>query len=193
MKHMEAVDAAEVARARAGDETAFRALVERHSRTVFRLAFRMTRNEHDAEDVVQETFLKAYRRLDQFESRANFGSWVYRIGANCALDLMRSRARREEQSLERDENEAGEVALPAGDDPAPDRMVFSGEVRRRVSYAMARLSPLEKSAFILRHFEGCSIQEIGVALDLDVNAAKHSIFRAVRKMREALEPLVTAR
>ncbi len=193
MKRVEGMDAAEVARARAGDETAFRALVERHSRTVFRLAFRMTGNEHDAEDVVQEAFLKAYRRLDQFESRANFGSWVYRIAANCALDLLRSRSRREETPLERDPGEDdGALPLPV-EDPSAERMVWSGEVRRRVSSAMARLSPLEKSAFVLRHFEGCSIQEIGAALDLDVNAAKHSIFRAVRKMREALEPLVSTR
>src|SRR5213594_1524854 len=87
--------AADLARARQGDSEAFRALVERHSRSIFRLAFRMTGNEQDAEDVVQETFLKAYRRLGQFEQRAHFGSWLYRIAANCAYDALRARARRE--------------------------------------------------------------------------------------------------
>jgi RNA polymerase sigma-70 factor (ECF subfamily) len=190
MKRMEAVDAAEVDRARAGDEDAFRALVERHGRSVFRLAFRMTGNEHDAEDVVQEAFLKAFKRLDQFESRAQFGSWLYRIAANCALDLLRARARRDEAPLEapsRDDAPAWEPALEA---PGPDRVVFGAEVRHKLARTMARLSPLERSAFVLRHHEGMSIAEIGEALGLDTNATKHSIFRAVRKMRAALAPLL---
>ena len=83
METMEEFDAAVVSRARAGDDEAFRALVERHSRSIFRLAYRMTGSESDAEDVVQETFLRAYRQLNRFEARANFGTWLYRIGVNC--------------------------------------------------------------------------------------------------------------
>jgi RNA polymerase sigma-70 factor (ECF subfamily) len=187
---MEAVDAADVDRARAGDAEAFRALVERHSRAVFRLAFRMTGNESDAEDVVQEAFLKAYKRLEQFESRAQFGSWLYRIAANCALDLLRARARRDEASLDAPAEDDAAAWEPAGDAPGPERVMFSVEVRHRVARTMARLSPLERSAFVLRHHEGMSIAEIGAALGLDTNATKHSIFRAVRKMREALAPML---
>ena len=87
---MEDSDLAAVARVRAGDEDGFRLLVERHGRSVFRLAYRMTGNEHDAEDVVQETFLRAYKQINRYESRASFGTWLYRIAANYALDLMRS-------------------------------------------------------------------------------------------------------
>lgn len=190
MERMEGRDAGDVEKARAGDTEAFRALVERHSQALFRLAYRMTGNEPDAEDVVQEAFLNAYRRLDQFESRANFGSWLYRIAANCAFDVLRARGRREEQPLvhEGPEGET-EPAEPAAADPSPDRLVQSSEVRRRLSAAMARLSPLERSAFVLRHFEEMSIREIGAALGLETSAAKHSIFRAVRKLREALEPV----
>src|SRR5690242_21851974 len=86
--------AAVLARARQGDSDAFRALVERHSRSVFRLAFRMTGNEQDAEDVVQESMLRAYKQLSKFDERASFGTWLYRIAANCSLDLVRSRNRR---------------------------------------------------------------------------------------------------
>jgi hypothetical protein len=82
-----------VTRARGGDTEAFRFLVERHSRGVFRLAFRMTGNEHDAEDVVQETFLKAYRKLSAFEERAQFGSWVHRIAAWSARRVRTATAR----------------------------------------------------------------------------------------------------
>src|SRR4051795_8735663 len=93
---MDATEAAAVlARARQGDGEAFQALVEQHSRSVFRLAYRMTGNEQDAEDVVQETFLRAYKQLGRFESRANFATWLHRIAVNCSIDLIRSRPKRE--------------------------------------------------------------------------------------------------
>src|SRR3981189_1820662 len=82
-------------RARQGDSEAFRALVEQHSRSAFRLAFRMTGNEQDAEDVVQESFLRAYRHLGGFEGRADFGTWLYRIVANTAIEMIRVRQTRE--------------------------------------------------------------------------------------------------
>src|SRR5947209_2460584 len=95
---MDASEAAAVlARARQGDAEAFRVLIERHSRSVFRLAYRMTGNEQDAEDVVQESFLRAYRQLGRFESRANFGTWLYRIVSNCSADLMRAKQARHRQ------------------------------------------------------------------------------------------------
>src|SRR5262245_31041500 len=92
---MPQTDAATVALARGGDSEALRALVERHSRAVYRLAHRMTGNPSDAEDVVQETFLKAYKQLGRFESRANFSTWLHRIAVNCSIDLIRSRPHRE--------------------------------------------------------------------------------------------------
>jgi RNA polymerase sigma-70 factor (ECF subfamily) len=191
MKQMEADDAALVAQARTGDQEAFRALVERHSRPVFRLAYRMTGNEEDAEDVVQETFLRAYRRLDQFEMKSQVGSWLHRIAANCAYDQLRSRVRRKEDPLEAEPDEGPSPALPS-QTPAPDRLVWSAEVGRKVKTAMGRLSHVEKSAFVLRHYEGLTMEEIGGVLGVEANAAKHTVFRAVRKLREALEPLVAS-
>lgn len=177
---------AALARARSGDTEAFRVLVERHSRDVFRLAFRMTGNEHDAEDVVQETFLKAYRKLAAFEERAQFGSWLHRIAANCAYDLLRARVRHDDR-IERTEGPEGDRTLDvAARDPSPERLVAGGEVRRRMRAALARMSALERSAFTLRHVEGMSIAEISSALDLDASAAKQSVFRAIRKLRQAL-------
>src|SRR5438045_6586862 len=142
---MDATEAAAVlARARQGDSDAFRALVETHSRQVFRLAFRMTGNEQDAEDVVQESFLRAYRQLGRFESRANFGTWLYRIVSNCSVDLMRSRQARHDQS--RGDSLDAVADLPAGDLPDPDRLASSAEIERRVRAALAGLSPLERAA-----------------------------------------------
>src|SRR5262245_9293589 len=178
-------DAAFVARAQAGDREAFRVLVDRHGRSAFRLAFRVTGNEGDAEDVVQEGFLKAYSRLPAFESRARFGTWLYRIAASCAYDLLRARARRPEDPIEID----GDPLPIAANDASPERLAQGADVRKRVARALSRLTPAERAAFLLRHHEGLSIAEIGVALGLDTSAAKHSVFRAVRKMREALQPL----
>jgi len=189
---MEESDAAAVARALAGDQDGFRVLVERHSRSVFRLAFRMTGNEHDAEDVVQETFLRAYRRLDRFESRSGFGTWVYRIAANCAFDLMRARQRHEERR-EQPGDDPNEMllALPAAG-PGPERLALAGELGEKVAAALNELSPMERTAFVLRHFEGLSIEEIGRALDRHTDAAKNCVFRAVQKLRKALEPVVSS-
>ena len=187
------MDATEVAavldRARQGDSDAFRALVETHGRSVFRLAFRMTGNQQDAEDVVQESFLRAYRQLGRFQSRANFGTWLYRIVSNCAVDLMRSKQARHDQvrgdSLDRE----AAVELPAAGVPGPERMAQSAEIQRRVQEALRELSPLERAAFTLRHYEGRSIGEISATLGLGTSAAKHSVFRAVKKLRVALAPL----
>jgi RNA polymerase sigma-70 factor, ECF subfamily len=188
---MEVSDVDAVARAKAGDRDGFRILVERHSRSVFRLAFRMTSNEQDAEDVVQETFLKAYRQLDKYEARSSFGTWLYRIAANCSLDLVRSRRRHEEQHDSGGSGEDDLMLRIPGTGPQPDRLAMSGEVGERVQAALSGLTTSERIAFVLRHFEGQSIEEIGAALGLNANATKNSIFRAVQKLRRELEPLVS--
>lgn len=182
---MEITDATLVARARSGEPDAFRVLVERHSRALFRLSFRMTGNQQDAEDVVQESFLRAYKQLGKFDQRASFGTWLYRIAANCSLDLVRSRKRRNVAESE----EEVVLQLPSHD-PTPERMALSGEVRERVMEAMGELSANERTAFVLRHFEGMRIEEVSRVLECQPGAAKHSIFRAVQKLRRSLEPLV---
>jgi RNA polymerase sigma-70 factor (ECF subfamily) len=184
-------DADSIARARAGDADAFRELVERHSRAVFRVAYRVTGRTEDAEDVVQETFLRAYRQLDRFESRANFGTWLHRIATNCAVDLIRARPRREmseeDETLERLGAGDGERAMPS-----PERAMLGVQIKERITEALERLTEMERAAFTLRHFEGLSIDEISRMLGLRTNATKHSIFRAVRKMRRELRPFIEA-
>jgi RNA polymerase sigma-70 factor (ECF subfamily) len=184
-------DAATVALARDGNSEAFRALVEHHSRAVYRLAHRMTGNASDAEDVVQETFLKAYRQLGRFESRANFGTWIHRIAVNCSIDLIRARPKRESPQDAPDLEQLGTPPVTArAVDATPERLMLSAEVQERITGAMSALSQMERAAFVLRHIEGHSIDEISRTLGLKTNAAKHSIFRAVKKMRVALEPFV---
>src|SRR5258707_8213011 len=125
-------------RARQGDEEAFGALVQQHSRKVFQLAFRMMRNEQDAEDVVKECFLRAYRQLGRFEARADFGSWLYRIAANCAVDMMRTRGHR----MHAHADVIDEVATPLEETkrPGPDRLAESAEIERVVNEALNDLT-----------------------------------------------------
>jgi RNA polymerase sigma-70 factor (ECF subfamily) len=175
-----------VRQAGAGDQAAFRVLVERHSRALFRLAFRITGSREDAEDVVQDTFVRAFRQLDRFESRANFGTWLYRIGFNCAIDLTRARPHRETAEAP----ELLDRRPDAGQPASGDDLVFAGQISSRVQRALGSLSDQERAAFVMRHYHECSIDEIGHALNLKTSAAKHAVFRAVRKMRAALRPLV---
>jgi RNA polymerase sigma-70 factor (ECF subfamily) len=187
---MEASDLAVVARVRAGDHDAFRFLVERHSRSVFRLAYRLTGHEQDAEDVVQETFLRAFRQIRRFESRSSFATWLYRITVNCSQDLLRQRPRAgSRQSLD-DPDAAASLGLADTSAAAnPLRELASRRIDERVQAAMDGLSDQERSAFVMRHFEGLSIDEIGRVLDLKTSAAKHSVFRAVQKLRRSLGPV----
>src|SRR2546430_8077320 len=137
---MEWSDETAVARARAGDADAFRVLVERHSRSLFGLAFRMTGNEQDAEDVVQESLLRAYRQLGKFDERSSFGTWLYRIAVNCSLDLVRARKRRSEQFAPPSPDAEDPVESLAAPGPTPDRIAMSGQARGRIAAAMSLLS-----------------------------------------------------
>jgi RNA polymerase sigma-70 factor (ECF subfamily) len=179
-----------VERAQSGDSDAFRLLVEQHSRAIFRLAFRMTGNEQDAEDVVQETFLRAYRQLSRYEARSSFSTWLYRIASNYALDLIRMRKRHEDRR-ERGSSEDHDILQTVPEtSPGPDRVLYGSQVKDKVNAALDELSAQERAAFVLRHFEGLSIEEIGQSLGTGTNATKHSIFRAVQKLRKSLEPVV---
>src|SRR5258707_3335992 len=115
---MEDSDSVAVARVKAGDGDAYRALVDRHTRSVFRLAYRMTGNEQDAEDVVQDTFLRAWKQLDRYEARSSFATWLYRIAANCSLDLIRVRKRRDERQEQTTDDHQGTFATLAAPEPA---------------------------------------------------------------------------
>ncbi len=187
---MELSDALAVAQARDGDANAFRVLVERHSRYLFRVAYRMTGNEHDAEDIVQETFLRAYRNLESYDGRAAFSSWLFRIAHNYSLDQLRVRKLKATRSLSGEgEDERSLLDAVADAAPGPERLAASGMLQQRLQQALAALTEQERTAFTLRHYEELPIAEICRVLDTSENAVKHAIFRAVRKIRKAVENL----
>jgi RNA polymerase sigma-70 factor (ECF subfamily) len=168
-----------------GDVDVFLSLVERHRRYLYNLAFRITGSEQDAKDVVQDTLLNAYLHLQQFEQRADLRTWLNRILVNCALDHLRALRRRPDMIDPQPLSEV--VDTVASSLPDPERLAVSADCRRQVSEAMNRMSPLERVTFTLRHFEGSSINEIAQTLGIGNNATKQHIFRAVRKVRLALE------
>ncbi len=184
-------DLAAIRRVRAGDPDAFEALVAAHTRAVHRICWRIVGDPAAAEDAVQETFLRAFRFLDRFDDRAEFGTWVHRIAVNAAIDELRKRRRERtfREELPPDEDEAAAPAL-ASAEPQPDRRAIASQLARAAQAALGELSPDERTAFVLRHYEGRSIAEIATALGKRDNATKQSIFRAVRKLRRALAPLM---
>lgn len=186
---MEAASTMAIDRVQDGSVESFREIVEQNSRQVFRLAYRMTGNEQDAEDVVQETFLRAFRQIRRFDSRARVSSWLHKIASNYAIDLLRRRKRWRKADLERLDHDASLAAA----EPEPERGVWGAEVRDAVEAGLERLTPRERVAFTLRHYEGLSIREIGRVMGLRESATKNHIFRAVRKMRQQLTPLLRER
>ena len=169
-----------------GDLDVFLSLVERHRTYLYNLALRITGNEQDAKDVVQESLLNAYLHLEQFERRADLRTWLNRILVNCALDHLRALRRRPDVDDPRPISDV--VDMTASSSPDPERLVASADWRRQVEATMNTMSPLERVTFALRHFEGCSISEIAQTVGIGHNAAKQHIVRAVRKIRLALEP-----
>lgn len=189
MSGMNKNDHAAIKAVLSGDKKAFESLVIRHTAKLFRVAFRITGNEADAEDVLQETFLLAYRKLDGFELRSDFGTWIYRIAVHCAFKRIGgSRLDESSRVAEQSDPEQSEVQvadLAAG----PERLLLSNEIGAMQEFAMHSLTPVERVAFVLRHVEECSCEEIGAALHIAPNAAKQAVFRAVHKLRRRLAVL----
>lgn len=190
---MEVTDAAVVAQVLAGDQDAFRILVERHTRGIYTVIHRMTGSPQDTEEIIQEAFLRAYKSLERFEQRSSFATWLYRIAVNRTLDFLNAKKMTDTNQIAENpdsETHQEEIQLRSAS-PGPDRLLLSTEIKSSIADAMKRLTPVERMAFTLRHMEGKSIEEISQVLNLRADAAKNSIYRAVQKLRQQLAPLVS--
>jgi len=176
-----------IARAKRGDATAFRRLVDANAVTMFRVCARITGDRALAEDAVQEALINAFRHLVDFDGRSAFSTWLYRIAVNAALVQVRKRRHREVPWPEHTNGDESEPIETADEAPNPERQAVSADIRREVEAELSRMTPIERAAFVLRHQEGRSLEEISAALSLNISAAKQAIFRAVRKLRAALE------
>lgn len=177
-----------VAAARHGDRDAFRPLVEAYARPLFALCVRITLDAALAEDAVQEALFNAYRHLRDFDGRSSFKTWLYRIAVNAALEQMRKQDRHRVEVADDTDDEDNTLAEQhAAESPGPEAHAHGGEIASRVDAELARMTLLERTAFTLRHAEGCSIEDIATALSMNSSACKQAIFRAVRKLRHALQ------
>jgi RNA polymerase sigma-70 factor (ECF subfamily) len=174
--------------ARAGDIKAFEALVRRYDRNVFRIAQHITQNREDAEDVVQDAFLKAYQNLGQFQGQSKFYTWLVRIAVNEAL--MRLRRRRPERMVSIDEDvKTEEDSMPreiADWSPNPEQQYTQAELKDILGKTIQGLPPSFRTVFVLRDVEGLSTEETASALELSVPAVKSRLLRARLQLRERL-------
>jgi len=177
-----------VARSRTGDATAFSSLMRRYDGKIFRLAMNITQNREDAEDVLQEAFLKAYQHLDQFQGNSKFYTWVVRIAVNQAL--MKLRKRKSDRAVSLDEQiDTGEdtvVREIAAWDPDPEERYSRDELRTILNGAIDELSPIYRTVFTLRDVDGLSTEETAEVLDLSVPAVKSRLLRARLQLRDRL-------
>jgi RNA polymerase sigma-70 factor (ECF subfamily) len=188
-------DEALVARARAKDVAAFEELVERYEDKLYRLAMRFVRNETDAQEILQEAFLSAWKNLPSFEGRAQFGSWMYRVTVNAALMLLRSRNRHPEVDVDEIEptalseavDQASQVTGNLGDwSQRPDNQLQSEELRKHIQAAVDALPAGLRTVFLLRDVEELSTEDTAEMLGLSVPAVKTRLHRARLTLREAI-------
>ncbi len=181
-------ESALVARAKAGDAGAFSELVSHYDRRVFRMAKQITQNDDDAEDVLQETFLKAFTHLDNFQGNSKFYTWLVRIAVNEAL--MKLRKRRSDRTVPLDEPiDTGEdemVREIAVWDENPEESYSRDELADILDQAIQSLKPAYRTVFILRDIEEMSIEETAEALGLSISAVKSRLLRARLQLREKL-------
>jgi len=174
--------------ARTGDIGAFESLVRRYDRNVFRIAQHITQNREDAEDVVQDAFLKAYQNLGQFQGQSKFYTWLVRIAVNEAL--MRLRRRRPERMVSIDEDvKTEEDSMPreiADWSPNPEQQYTQAELKDLLGKTIQGLPPSFRTVFVLRDVEGLSTEETASALELSVPAVKSRLLRARLQLRERL-------
>src|SRR5471032_3261994 len=174
--------------ARAGDIGAFESLVRRYDRNVFRIAQHITQNREDAEDVVQDAFLKAYTNLKQFQGQSKFYTWLVRIAVNEAL--MKLRRRRPERMVSLDEDvktEEDSVPREVADwSPNPEQQYNQAELKEILSKTIQGLPPSFRTVFVLRDVEGLSTEETAEALELSIPAVKSRLLRARLQLRERL-------
>jgi RNA polymerase sigma-70 factor, ECF subfamily len=176
-----------VASAKGGDITAFETLVGRYERKIFRLAQNITQNKEDAEDVMQEAFLKSYQHLGEFQGNSRFYTWLVRIAVNQAL--MKLRKRRPNQVSLDEEVDTGEDTMPREVEdwgPSPEERYKQAELSGILSSTIAELEPPFRIVFQLRDIEELSTEETAEALGLSVPAVKSRLLRARLKLRQKL-------
>jgi len=172
-----------------GNTEAFRVLFEENRQKIFYLAYQYTKNVEDAEDILQETFIKAYHSLHKFnvQNNTNFSSWLYRIGINCSIDLLR-RNKKKRETISGMDNLENISSNNKDMDPEHTRRIE--EIREKVTYVLNKLTAKQRMIFILKHYQQLSINEIAEYLSCSEGSVKKQLFRAVSALKKPLKKLL---
>jgi RNA polymerase sigma-70 factor (ECF subfamily) len=183
-----------IRQAQAGSRSAFDSLVRQYEHQVLRLALHLTGSEHDAEDIYQEAFLKAFRYIGNFRFECSFYTWIYRIVTNLCLDqLRRKKTRREDRAVVLDSSgDEIDVLASVSDERSysnPSRELDRKVLGARIQAALGKLTPRERMVFELKHYQGLRLRTIGEMLSTTEETAKNTLFRATKKLRTQLAEL----
>lgn len=197
-KKIRAADAILVGKAKEGDAEAFRTLVEQNQGRLFAVAFGMLRDRDDAMDAVQDAFIKAHRKLPDFEGNAAFSTWLYRICVNLCIDKKRSQARR--KSVDLDEARSHELSddtlyadaeiTPKVSGTNPLRNIANEELGREINKGLATLSDEHRAVLLLREVEQMSYEEISETLGIPKGTVMSRLFHARKNMQKTLRPFL---
>jgi len=184
-------DTALIREAQHGNRAAFEELVRHYDQAVLRLALHLTGSEHDAQDIYQEAFLKAYKNLGGFRFECSFYTWIYRIVTNLCLDHLRKRQVRKEDGPVVTDTSGQEYDLlgqvPDGRPGAnPERDLMRRQLGDRINQALEKLTPRERMVFELKHYHGLKLRTVGEILHTTEETAKNTLFRATQKLRGSL-------
>src|SRR5437764_3359837 len=180
-----------VREAQRGNRSAFEELVRHYDHAVLRLALHLTGSEHEAQDVYQEAFLKAYKNIGRFRFECSFYTWIYRIVTNLCLDNIRKKQVRKEDApvVTDSEGEQFDVLAQVADGRSganPERDLMRRELGGRISRALDKLTPRERMVFELKHYQGLKLRTVGEMLNTTEETAKITLFRATQKLRATL-------
>ncbi|MFO7981000.1 MAG: RNA polymerase sigma factor [Candidatus Aminicenantes bacterium] len=172
--------------AQQGDPEAFYMLFEKNKKMVFGLAFKYTKNKQDAEDILQETFIKALNNLNKFQTKkySSFSSWVYRIGINCSIDFLRDKRRIRENLSDWELNES---TNPDASQTDPEKKASREDLKKKIELILDDMPPRQKMAFVLKHFQQMKIKEIAEYMDCSEGSVKKQLFRAVTNLKSSLK------
>jgi RNA polymerase sigma-70 factor (ECF subfamily) len=180
-----------VREAQRGSRPAFEELVRHYDQAVLRLALHLTGSEHEAQDIYQDAFLKAYKNIGSFRFECSFYTWIYRIVTNLCLDSIRKKqVRKEDAPVAQDTNgEQYDVLAQVADGRSganPERDLMRRELGGKISRALEKLTPRERIVFELKHYQGLKLRTVGEMLNTTEETAKNTLFRATQKLRVAL-------
>jgi RNA polymerase sigma-70 factor (ECF subfamily) len=173
-----------------GDQTAFHELVGRYKKKIYYLAYDITGDHQEAEDISQEVFMKMYRSLKTFRKDAKMSSWLYQITVNTSIDSLRKKSSKPARSIDEFDPSFIQAELPMGGSGAhalnPVRSTESAQIQEHISLALKKISARERTVFVMRHYNDLKLHEIAEILNITIGTVKSLLFRAIKKLRKEL-------